>query len=178
MQSSFRVCLSKVKLFMSFTPSIIDIEASGFGSRSYPIEVGIVTADGSRYCRLIKPYADWDFWDGSAEIIHGISRDLLLSKGVSGQKVCHELNKLFTKQTLYCDGWSVDYPWMIRLFEHAHVTMDFRISAIELILQEEHLIQWASKKSQVQKQLQLKRHRASNDAEIIQKTYLALVQNP
>lgn len=162
---------------MSFTPSVIDIEASGFGARSYPIEVGIVTADGSRYCRLIKPFEGWDFWDGSAENVHGITRDLLLSKGVAGQQVCHELNKLFTEQTLYCDGWSVDYPWMIRLFEQSKVAMNFRVSAIELILQEEHLVEWANKKSQIQHQLQLQRHRASNDAEIVQKTYLALVQN-
>ena len=38
-----------------------DVEASGFGSASYPIKVGVVTADGSRYCRLIKPFQDWQF---------------------------------------------------------------------------------------------------------------------
>jgi hypothetical protein len=35
-------------------PNIIDIEASGFGVDSYPIEVGIVLSTGQKYCALIK----------------------------------------------------------------------------------------------------------------------------
>jgi hypothetical protein len=36
-------------------PDIIDVEASGSGPRSYPIEVGIATATGLRYSTLILP---------------------------------------------------------------------------------------------------------------------------
>ena len=39
--------------------SIIDLEASGFGSSSYPIEVGIVLPNGQTYCSLIVPEPDW-----------------------------------------------------------------------------------------------------------------------
>ncbi|MFT6270322.1 MAG: hypothetical protein ACJAVV_003156 [Alphaproteobacteria bacterium] len=66
------------------TPSIIDIEASGFGNRSYPIKVGIISGDGRRYCKLIRPLDDWTFGDNEAQNIHGISRELLLSNGESG----------------------------------------------------------------------------------------------
>ena len=36
-------------------PIIIDIEASGFGRGSYPIEVGLVLPDGTPHCFLIAP---------------------------------------------------------------------------------------------------------------------------
>ncbi len=44
-------------------PTIIDIEASGFGRGSYPIEVGFITADGKTGCSLIKPEAQWKSWN-------------------------------------------------------------------------------------------------------------------
>ena len=68
-------------------PTIIDIEASGFGSYSYPIEVGVVKYDGERYCALIKPEPDWDHWCDKAEAVHGISRDLLSEHGKSPRAI-------------------------------------------------------------------------------------------
>jgi hypothetical protein len=43
-------------------PIIIDVEASGLGHGSYPIEVGFALADGETHCRLIKPEEDWQHW--------------------------------------------------------------------------------------------------------------------
>ena len=40
-------------------PLIIDVEASGFGPLSYPIEVGLALSAGEKYCSLILPAADW-----------------------------------------------------------------------------------------------------------------------
>ena len=54
------------------TPSIMDIEASGFGRSSYPIEVGYVLGDGSSFCTLIRPLPSWTHWDASAESVHHI----------------------------------------------------------------------------------------------------------
>lgn len=71
----------------------------------------------------------------------------------------------------------VDYPWIRELFGHAQIDMQFRVSAIEMLLSEEQLANWDATKSKVTHTLKLPRHRASNDAEIIQKTYLALVAN-
>jgi hypothetical protein len=52
-------------------PNIIDIEASGFGVDSYPVEVGIVLSTGQKYCAIIKPADDWLYWDKKAELVHG-----------------------------------------------------------------------------------------------------------
>jgi hypothetical protein len=40
-------------------PTIIDIEASGLGKGSYPIEVGFISGKGETGCTLIKPLAHW-----------------------------------------------------------------------------------------------------------------------
>ncbi|MDE0926942.1 MAG: hypothetical protein OR997_07780 [Methylophilaceae bacterium] len=44
-------------------PSVIDIETSGFGAGSYPIEVGYVTHQGKRWCSLITLCDDWQHWN-------------------------------------------------------------------------------------------------------------------
>lgn len=152
-------------------PTIIDVEASGFGPQSYPIEIGVVRHDGERYCRLVKPFDDWDFWQPSAQDVHGITRQHLLKHGIDGNKLCHELNQFLGKQTAYSDGWVVDSPWVITLFERAGVEMTFHISSLEMILNENQMNLWHATKDQVMHKLQLKRHRASNDALIIQQTF-------
>ena len=69
-------------------PTIIDVEASGFSSHSYPIEVGVIRSDGARFCRLIRPYPQWSHWDKKAEALHGLSRDHLQKWGNDGRDVC------------------------------------------------------------------------------------------
>ncbi len=54
-------------------PIILDIEASGFGSGSYPIEVGLALADGSCESVLIHPEPEWIHWSEEAASIHKIS---------------------------------------------------------------------------------------------------------
>ena len=58
-------------------PTLLDIEASGFGRGSYPIEVGLARADGSVCAFLIQPQNEWTHWDPKAELLHGISRSRL-----------------------------------------------------------------------------------------------------
>ena len=41
------------------TPLIIDVEASGFGATSYPIEVGVALDGRDNFCSLILPASDW-----------------------------------------------------------------------------------------------------------------------
>lgn len=152
-------------------PYIIDVEASGFGPQSYPIEVGVVLGGEKRYCRLIKPAAHWTYWCPEAEIQHQISRQLLEEKGSELHQVAVELNQLLADKIVYSDGWVVDQPWMIELFATAGVAMEFRISPLEMILSEPQMGVWSEAKLAVQKRLQLNRHRASNDALVIQQTY-------
>ena len=62
-------------------PYIIDVEASGFGNGSYPIEVGVVLNNGEKFCTLIVPAANWTHWDEekciiSLEIFYRITANL------------------------------------------------------------------------------------------------------
>ena len=41
-------------------PIVLDLEASGFGRGSYPIEVGLAMTDGHLVDYLIKPFDDLD----------------------------------------------------------------------------------------------------------------------
>ena len=153
-------------------PIIIDIEASGFGPDSYPIEVGVVLADGRRFSRLIKPFSDWDYWSEDAEQVHGISRSLLSRCGRPGQEVAIAFNELLAGKQAFSDAWVVDKPWLDKLFYRSGIRMQFSLSPLEAILAEEHIEAWDGTKAQVIKRLNVKRHRASTDAMIIQQTFL------
>lgn len=162
-----------MKINSKIPPCIIDIEASGFGSQSYPIEVGVIDESGERFCKLIKPFDDWTHWDKSAEELHGISKEVLTDIGISGTEICLELNALFKNKTLYSDAWSVDSVWLNRLFDRSAVTKNFSISSIEIIMSEHQINKWDETKKFLIKQQSIERHRASNDACIIQQTYLS-----
>jgi hypothetical protein len=152
-------------------PTILDVEASGFGANSYPIEIGIVRGDGERYCKLIKPFDDWLFWQHSAENVHGICRQDLVKYGVHGTQICIEINAFLGSTTAYSDGWVVDSPWLRTLYERSQVNMKFKLSSLEMILNESQMQCWHTVKDNVIASLNLVRHRASNDALIIQKTF-------
>lgn len=155
----------------TYVPTIIDIEASGFGRDSYPIEVGIAFADGHKFCRLVKPEGDWTYWDAKAEAVHGITRKHLEKNGNSVAEVANQLNQLLQGITVYSDCWTVDKPWLDRLFRAANVRQDFQVRAIEMILSENQLDHWNLIHSYNISQNQELRHRASKDAELIQKTW-------
>lgn len=153
-------------------PTIIDIEASGFGSYSYPIEVGVVKFNGERYCALIKPEPDWDHWCDKAEAVHGISRDLLNRNGRNPREVCSELNEFLQDSMAFSDAWIHDNPWLTRLFFAARTNRSFHLSPIEYIATEEQLMLWDKTKKRLEQELTIERHRASGDAYLIQQTYI------
>ena len=152
-------------------PFIIDVEASGFGSASYPIEVGVALDDGRKYCTLILPSSDWTYWDEEAEKLHRISRDILETYGTPVDEVADTLNELLDGLTLFTDGWVVDKPWLTTLFYAAGKPMRFDISPLEIILSEEQMAHWHATKDKIVEDMNLARHRASYDAWIIQETY-------
>jgi len=152
-------------------PNIIDIEASGFGATSYPIEIGIVLGTGEKYCSLIKPVASWTHWSDQAEQTHHISRELLHKRGRTVIQVANEINQFLDGQTVYSDGWVVDNPWLIELIHAARTDKTFTISALEYILNEQQMASWHETQKRIIAELSLTRHRASTDAFIIQETY-------
>ena len=153
-------------------PAIIDIEASGFGSYSYPIEIGVVKGNGERYCALIRPEKDWQHWCVKAEAIHGISRQKIETAGRCPRDICIELNQFMGNSTVYSDAWAHDSPWLNRLFFAARINPRFHLSPIELITSEAQLMEWDEAKRRLERQLDIRRHRASCDAYLIQQTYL------
>ena len=158
----------------NYCPNIIDIEASGFGPTSYPIEIGVINSRGDSYCRLIQPTDKWTYWDPAAEAMHKLSREQLLTSGMPVHQVALELNTLLRGLTVHSDGWVVDKPWLIKLYEAAGMDMLFNISPIENLLNEQQANNWHKHKQAMTKELQLKRHRASTDARIIQQTFVRL----
>ncbi len=161
------------KLARPVRPAVIDIEASGFGFQSYPIEVGIVLASGQRLSRLIKPLRSWTHWDSSAEALHGISRDQLLQEGYAPRVVAEELNDILSGQTVYSDAWVVDKPWIDTLFDAVKINRDFRISPIEAIFSESQIEDWDLTKKRITEESGQPIHRALNDALLIQETFVA-----
>ena len=157
-------------------PSIIDVEASGFGAASYPIEIGVVRYDGAKWCKLLRPLDDWIHWDVKAEHLHGITREMLQSRGEAPAVVCKELNNFLGNTVVYSDGWVVDHPWLIKLFASVQMDMSFSCRALEYILSEEQMAKWHDEKQKISECYNTKRHRASSDAFIIQKTFCATQQ--
>ncbi|BFM05411.1 hypothetical protein [Halioxenophilus aromaticivorans] len=153
-------------------PAIIDIEASGFGPESYPIEIGAVLPDGRRFSSLITPFPEWCYWSDEAQAVHNISRQLLAEGGKSGVEVAHCLNAFLGSCQAYSDGWVVDKPWLDKLFYHARIRPTFTLSPIEALMPEAQINCWDNTKAQVIEQLQVDRHRASTDALVIQQTFL------
>ena len=159
---------------MIMVPIIIDIEASGFGRGSYPIEVGLVMPDGTPHCFLISPDRSWTYWDQGAESVHGITRDTLATYGRPVPEVAWRLNALLHGKTVYSDAWSFDMSWLGKLYEAAREHQAFHIASLHELIEEQQAATWDRTKQAVIHDLALQRHRASGDARILQETYRRL----
>ena len=90
---------------MKTRPIIVDVEASGFGQHSYPIEIGLAWNRKKRYCSLIIPEDDWTHWDEKAEAVHHITRDSLFLHGKTVRKIAQDLNIVLNGASVFSDGW-------------------------------------------------------------------------
>ena len=147
---------------------VIDIEASGFGRHSYPIEVGFVLPDGRARCMLIKPASDWTHWDEAAALVHGITRATLMAHGKSPLEVAQTLNTDLAGMVAYCDGWVHDYAWLAALFEEAGISPRFKLESVNRLLGDTQLSELDEARHGALQELGLNRHRASNDARALQ----------
>jgi hypothetical protein len=154
-------------------PIIIDIEASGFGSGSYPIEIGVINELGQRYCSLIKPLPQWVTWDESAFKAHGISRIHLETQGQPALAVAKELNELLHDKRVFSDGWVADQYWLNTLYQAVGLWPSFTLSPIEGIQTPSQHECWDDTLMQLRQQHPESRHRASGDAYLIQQAYIA-----
>lgn len=151
-------------------PAVLDIEASGFGRDSYPIEIGFVLPDGGGYCTLVRPEANWTHWDPQAQQLHGITRDTLLRHGRAARDIARHMNQTLRGQTVYSDGWANDYSWLGALFDAADMSPSFHIENLRALLNDSEAALWHQIKAQVAGEMKLRRHRASSDARLLQMT--------
>ena len=151
-------------------PFVIDLEASGFGRGSYPIEVGTVLGDGTLRCFLIRPEPEWTHWDVHAEAVHGIPRRILEQRGVPVAEVATRLNQLLGGQTVYTDGWGFDLTWLAKLLEFAGASQHFQLGSVRCLLEESQVGHWHVTYTRVMTELAARRRRASSDALVVQKT--------
>lgn len=155
-------------------PAILDIEASGFGLGSYPIEVGIILPDGRSWCSLVKPEPGWEHWDPNAAAVHHIAREQLVQHGRSPREVAAALNDWLHGQVVYSDAWAHDYTWLNKLYDAAGSVPSFRLDNLRALLTDAQADRWHTLKLAVAERAALTRHRASSDARLLQMTLIAL----
>lgn len=149
----------------------LDFEASGLATDSYPIEVGIVLEDGSAWCSLIEPPPHWTHWCPKAESIHRISQEQLTQHGKPIQEVVLTLNEKLKGKTVYSDCWVLDQPWLIKLYNEVRLSPSFQLRDIIHIMKEEQFLEWRETRNAVLQELKIERHRATNDARVLQEAY-------
>ena len=153
------------------SPYFIDIEASGFGRGSYPIEIAIVNGVDPAFCHIVRPAEHWLHWDSGAESLHGISREKLMETGMDLRELALLINQQFAGELLYTDAWGNDSSWLGLMFNEASILPNFKLETVRMLLDEKQSQLWHSCKRKIIEAASFNRHRASNDANILQQTY-------
>jgi hypothetical protein len=120
----------------------LDIEASGLGTRSYPIEIAWKQLDGlDEEDFLIDPLTgyNWTDWDENAAEVHGLTLEELHQDGISVQEACARLNERLNGKQVYSDAFEFDYFWITRLFDAGRVKPQFRLMGLDDLLNKDEL---------------------------------------
>lgn len=157
-------------------PIMLDIEASGFGRGSYPIEIGVALEDGSEQSWLVRPLPEWQHWSDEAESMHGLERQLLIAQGAPLREVAESLNRLLEGRVVYTDGWGFDSSWLALLFYHAKRRQAFRLESLAAIITDGQMAIWHQTKQELRQAQTLAYHRAGPDAQVLQQTWLKTKQ--
>jgi hypothetical protein len=107
----------------------IDLEASGLGPASWPIEVGWCFDGGAPETMLIRPDGEWphEAWDDQAARLHGLAYDGLEASGLPVGEVCAHLNLTLEGAAVYSDAPDWDGFWLYRLYAAAGVRQRFSL---------------------------------------------------
>ena len=116
--------------------AFIDLEASGLGVSSWPIEVGWCGVEGEATSLLIKPREEWvaQHWDDEAERLHGLSIAELQANGEEPKLVCAALNAALKGKRVFCDAPDWDGFWLYRLFGACNVRQEFSLLAFSSLI--------------------------------------------
>lgn len=109
--------------------AFIDVEASGLGPHSWPIEVGWVFEKDIARSMLIRPADRWSMtaWEKPAEKLHGISPTQLVTHGKDPLEAALVLNAALADMQVYSDAPDYDSFWLFRLYDAAGVRPNFRL---------------------------------------------------
>lgn len=144
--------------------AFLDIEASGLGALSWPIEAGWCFLRGTPQTMLIKPSVEWrkEAWDPAAEQLHGIPFSLIDRTGRSPADVCRAMNEAFKNADVYSDAPDWDGFWLYRLYGAARMRQSFKLSDFAELFAHIPPRQFARSKLQAE-QSAPHRHRAEDD---------------
>lgn len=116
----------------------IDFEASCLPrhGRSFPIEVGIAGAGGSRSW-LIRPHDSWRGWDwvAEAEALHGLSLAQVKAEGLPADVVYRQLMASLDGCRVVADS-VIDQYWLQTLAEAAGCVTVCQIDHVSMLLDE------------------------------------------
>lgn len=115
-------------------PCIGDIEASGLGDRSYPIEVAWSDPAGVVHSWFVRPEHLWVYWDLAAEEMHHITYHDLKQYGKPAREIAQMMNADLNGQVLYFDGGAFDRFWLNRLYDATGVKPTFQIGDFNELL--------------------------------------------
>lgn len=111
----------------------LDLEASGLGEGSFPIEVGWAWLDGDSGSLLIRPSSEWDLeqWQDEAKALHGISLSDLQRAGSHPRDVADHLNAMVLLEgdpvVVVSDAPDYDQLWLDKLFLETPAPQAFRL---------------------------------------------------
>lgn len=117
-------------------PCFLDVEATGFGPDSHPIEIAWSDEAGEIHRCLIDPtpVPEWTDWSAEAERVHGIDRDRLRRNGWPPDYVANLLTQALKDKTVYTDAPDYDGRWIARLFAAVGQPVPFRCEHIDELL--------------------------------------------
>ncbi|MEP3562017.1 MAG: hypothetical protein ABJM19_11265 [Marinobacter sp.] len=97
---------------------ILDIEASGIGNGSYPVEIAWSRVDGSQsFSALINPDSvdGWEGWSDEA-IRRGLTRKECCERGEPAAYVARQVSRLLTDYPVFSESPVQDQKWLDALF--------------------------------------------------------------
>lgn len=130
--------------------------------------------DGRCKSWLIKPDANWQHWSLSAEGMHGITPEQLLSEGVNAEQVVDELVAFLegSDGVLYSDAVNWDSHWLDKLFYTVKSARRFHIASIYDLLKGKET-DFDTAKALLAASGKYRHHRAEEDVRMIYAAYLA-----
>ncbi|MGE0408349.1 MAG: hypothetical protein AB7P23_03700 [Amphiplicatus sp.] len=159
--------------------AFLDIEASGLGSRSWPVEAGWAFAEGGVSSTLIRPDPSWsdDAWEEAAERLHGLDRARLEREGRRARDVCAEMNEALKDADVYSDAPDWDGFWLFRLFSACGVKQAFALKDYARLMRP--LIEGKDEDEIMRRAARLapRRHRAADDVRHLQTLYRLASEN-